>query len=247
MDGAAGALQAQPFADDTTISKESEPMTLPTDAPHDGQPRAQGSAGSARTSGQQALPPSVSPDEIDFSRLMEEQFQIALVEEEEERAQERRQRLYLILGVAAVILILAFAVVATIFGWWPVVLDLVLVIVVLINGVMLGFLGWAIWTVIRTIREVRSEITPVISSLADTATTAQETAKSASSRFGYGPVVRTTTLLMSAAGVARTMLGPQSTATRAEARQQRRKEVDQQIAARAEQSTRQAQTRQVTP
>jgi len=74
----------------------------------------------------------------------------------------------------------------------------------------------------------------------------QETAKTTTGRFGLGPVVRTTTLLMSAAGVARTMLGPRRTPTRAEARQQRREEVDQQIAARMEQSTGQAQSRRQT-
>src|SRR6478736_1011126 len=109
-----------------------------------------------------------------------------------------------------------------------------LIVVVLINGVMLGFLGWAILTVIRTIREMRAEITPVIGSLAETATTVQETAKTTTGRFGFGPVVRTTTLLMSAAGVARTMLGRVNTQTRAAARKQRREEVDKQIAARTE-------------
>ena len=221
-------------------------MTLPANTPQGGQPSRQPSAGSARTAGQQPVSASVSPDEIDFSQLMEEQFQVALAEEEEQLAQERRQRLYIIIGIAAAVLILVFAVVATIFGWWPVVLDLVLVIVVLINGVMLGFLGWAILTVIRTIREMRAEITPVIGSLAETATTVQETAKTTTGRFGLGPVVRTTTLLMSAAGVARTMLGPRRAPTRAEARQQRREEVDQQIAARIEQSTGQAQSRRQT-
>ncbi len=111
---------------------------------------------------------------------------------------------------------------------------------------MLGFLGWAIITVIRTIREMRAEITPVIASLADTATTVQETAKTTTGRFGFGPVVRTTTLLMSAAGVARTMLGRGNTPTRAAARQQRREEIDQQIAARTAQSAAQTPRRTQT-
>ncbi len=207
-------------------------MTLPTNAPRGGERTAHSPAQVAGPADAQTPTAPVSPDEIDFARLMEEQFQVALAEEEEQRAQQRRLRLYIIIGIAAAVLILAFAVVATIFGWWPVVLDLVLIVVVLINGVMLGFLGWAILTVIRTIREMRAEITPVVASLAETATTVQETAKSTSGRFGYGPVVRTTTLLMSAAGVARTMLGSRRTPTRTEARQQRREEIDQQIAAR---------------
>jgi hypothetical protein len=40
----------------------------------------------------------------------------SLAEDAEERAQQRRMRLYIIIGVAAAILILAFAVVAAIFG-----------------------------------------------------------------------------------------------------------------------------------
>ena len=189
----------------------------------------------------------VSPDEIDFSRLMEEQFQVALAEDEEQRAQQRRLRLYIIIGIAAAVLILAFAVVATIFGWWPVVLD---------HrprprrppqrrAAGVSYAGPSS-TVIRTIREMRAEITPVIASLADTATTVQETAKTTTGRFGFGPVVRTTTLLMSAAGVARTMLGPGKTPTRAEARQQRREEIDQQIAARTAQSAAQTPRRTQT-
>jgi hypothetical protein len=187
----------------------------------------------------------ISPDEIDFSRLVDEQFQIALAEDEEGRAQQRRSRLYIILGVAAAILILALAVVATIFGWWPVVLDLVLVIVVLINGVMLAFLAWAILTVFRTIRELRAEITPIIGSLGGTAATVTGTAK-VTRLFRVGPVARTATLLVSASGVVQTMLGRGNTPTRAEARQKRREEVDQQIAARAERSVGQAHARQPT-
>jgi hypothetical protein len=217
-------------------------MTFPTNAPQGDQRRPQRSAQPP----EQAVTAPVSPDEIDFSRLMEEQFQVAIAEEEEQLAQERRQRLYIIIGIAAAVLILAFAVVATIFGWWPVVLDIVLIVVVLINGVMLGFLGWAILTVIRTFREMRAEITPVIASLADTATTVQETAKTTTGRFGFGPVVRTTTLLMSAADVARIMLGPRRAPTRTEARQPRREEIDQQIAARTAQSAAQTPRRTQT-
>ncbi len=224
-------------------------MTFPTNAPQGDQRRPQRSLGAAQPP-EQAVTTPISPDEIDFSRLMEEQFQLALAEDEEQRAQQRAQqrrlRLYIIMGIAAAVLILAFAVVATIFAWWPVVLDIVLILVVLLNGVLLGFLAWAIITVIRTIREMRAEITPLIASLADTATTVQETAKTTTGRFGFGPVVRTATLLMSAAGVARTLLGQGNTPTRAAARQQRREEIDQQIAARTAQSAAQTPRRTQT-
>ena len=221
-------------------------MTFPTNTPRSGQTPAQTADGSVQAVEQTVTAP-IPPDQIDFSRLMEEQFQLALAEDEEERAQQRRLRLYIIIGIAAAVLILAFAVVATIFGWWPVVLDIVLIVVVLINGVMLVFLGWAILTVIRTIREMRAEITPVIGSLAETATTVQETAKTTTGRFGYGPVVRTTTLLMSAAGVARTMLGSRRAPTRAEARQKRREEIEQQKAEQAAKEGGQAQSGRQTP
>ena len=218
-------------------------MTFPTNTPQGDQRRPQRPAQPP----EQAVTTPVSPDEIDFSRLMEEQFQLALAEDEDQRAQQRRLRLYIIIGIAAAVLILAFAVVATIFGWWPVVLDIVLIVVVLINGVMLGFLGWAILTVIRTIREMRAEITPVVASLADTATTVQETAKTTTGRFGFGPVVRTATLLMSAAGVARTMLGQGNTPTRAAARQQRREEIEQQKAGQTAGEAGQAHSGRQTP
>lgn len=218
-------------------------MTFPTNAPQGDQRRPQRSAQPA----EQAVTTPVSPDEIDFSRLMEEQFQLALAEDEEQRAQQRRLRLYIIIGIATAVLILAFAVVATIFAWWPVVLDIVLILVVLLNGVLLGFLAWAIITVLRTIRAMRAEITPLIASLADTATTVQETAKTTTGRFGIGPVVRTATLLMSAAGVARTMLGQEKASTRAEARQQRREEIEQQKATQVANEAGQAQSGRQTP
>jgi hypothetical protein len=64
-------------------------MTFPTNAPQGDQRRPQRSAQPP----EQAVTIPVSPDEIDFSRLMEEQFQVAVAEEEAQLAQERRQRL----------------------------------------------------------------------------------------------------------------------------------------------------------
>src|SRR5262249_32074495 len=141
-----------------SAGKESKPMTLPTNAPGGGQRPAQGQAGPAGPAGpaqdvEQVVTAPVPPDQIDFSRLVEEQFQIALAEDEEERAARRRMYLYIGAGIAALIIILAFAVVATIFGWWPVVLDIVLVLVVLLNGVLLTFLTLAVINFMRTIRE----------------------------------------------------------------------------------------------
>jgi uncharacterized membrane protein YraQ (UPF0718 family) len=213
-------------------------MTLPINAPGGGQESAPDT--------EQTVTAPVPPDQIDFSRLVEEQFQIALAEDEEERAQQRRQRLYIIIGIAAAVLILAFAVVATIFGWWPVVLDIVLVLVVILNGVLLAFLTLAVINFMRTIREMRAEITPVIASLADTTTTVRATAKTTSA-FGVNPVVRTASMVVGAAGVAGIVIGPGKTRRRAQERQKRREEIEKQMAERAEKESGPAQSRRQTP
>ncbi len=195
---------------------------------------------------EQIVTAPVPPDQIDFSRLVEEQFQIALAEDEEERAQQRRLRLYIIIGVAAAVLILAFAVAATIFGWWPVVLDIVLVLVVLLNGVLLTFLTLAVINFMRTIREMRAEIMPVVLSLRDTTTTVRETAKTTSS-YAVNPVARTASLVIGAAGVAGIVIGPGRARRRAQERQKRREEIEKQKAEQAAQEASQAQSGRQTP
>ena len=217
-------------------------MTFPTNAPQGDQRRPQRSAQPP----EQAVTTPVSPDEIDFSRLMEEQFQLALAEDEEDRAQQRRLRLYIIIGIAAAVLILAFAVAATIFGWWPVVLDIVLVLVVLLNGVLLAFLTLAVINFMRTIREMRSEIMPVVLSLRDTTTTVRETAKTASS-YAVNPVARTASLVLGTAGVAGIVIGPGKTRRRAQERQKRREEIEKQKAEQAKKEAQQAQSGGQTP
>jgi ABC-type multidrug transport system fused ATPase/permease subunit len=218
-------------------------MTLPTNAPggsqRPAQALAQGTAeGSAQAADQEVVAP-VPPDQIDFSRLVEEQFQIALAEDEEERAARRRLYLYTGIGIVAVVLILAFAILATIFGWWPVILDIVLVLVVLLNGVLLVFLTLAVINFMRTIREMRDEITPVITSLRDTTTTVRETAKTASS-YGVNPVVRTASMVLGAAGVAGIALGPGKAKGRSAARQKRREEIEKERAEQAEKEAQEA-------
>ena len=212
-------------------------MTLPTNAPRGGQRPAQGPAGPAQDPEQTVTAP-VPPDQIDFSLLVEEQFQIALAEDEEERAARRRLYLYVGGGIAALVIILALAVVATIFGWWPVVLDIVLVLVVVLNGVLLTFLTLAVINFMRTIREVRGEIMPVILSLRDTTTTVRETAKTASS-YAVNPVARTASLVLGAAGVAGIVIGPGKTRRRAQERQKRREEIEKQKAEQAEKEAQQ--------
>jgi len=220
-------------------------MTLPTNAPGGGPRPAQGSAGTAQDAEQTVTAP-VPPDQIDFSRLVEEQFQIALAEDEEERAARRQMYIYIGAGIAALVLILAFAVVSTIFGWWPVVLDIVLVLVVLLNGVLLTFLTLAVINFMRTIREMRAEIMPVVLSLRDTTTTVRETAKTASS-YAVNPVARTASLVVGAAGVAGIVIGPGRARRRAQERQKRREEIEKQKAEQAEKEAQQAQSGRQTP
>jgi ABC-type multidrug transport system fused ATPase/permease subunit len=223
-------------------------MTLPTNAPGGGQRPAQGPAGQAGPAPdtEQIVTAPVPPDQIDFSRLVEEQFQIALAEDEEERAARRRMYIYIGAGIAGLVIILAFAVVATIFGWWPVILDIVLVLVVLLNGVLLTFLTLAVINFMRTIREMRAEITPVIASLRDTTTTVRETAKTTSS-YAINPVARTASLVVGAASVAGIVIGPGRTRRRAQERQKRREEIEKQKAEQAAAEAGQAQSGRQTP
>lgn len=218
-------------------------MTLPTNAPRGGQRPAQGQAQESAQDIEQTPIAPVPPDQIDFSRLVEEQFQIALAEDEEERAARRRMYLYIGGGIVAAVLILAFAIIATIFGWWPVILDIVLVLVVILNGVLLAFLTLAVINFMRTIREMRAEITPVIASLTDTTTTVRETAKTASS-YAVNPVARTASLVVGAAGVAGIVIGPGRARRRAQERQKRREEIEKQ---RAEQAAAQSPSGRQTP
>lgn len=220
-------------------------MTLPTNAPRGGQGPAQAPAGLAQGDEQIVTAP-VPPDQIDFSRLVEEQFQIALAEDEEERARRRQMYLYIGIGIVAIVLILTFAILATIFGWWPVVLDIVLVLVVLLNGVLLTFLTLAVINFMRTIREMRDEVMPVILSLRDTTTTVRETAKTASS-YAVNPVARTASMVLGAAGVAGIVIGPGKTRRRAQERQKRREEIEKQKAEQAAAEAGQAQSGRQTP
>jgi hypothetical protein len=229
-----------------SAGKESQPMTLPINAPGGGPRPAPGSGQAPAQDAEQTVAAPVPPDQIDFSRLVEEQFQIALAEDEEERAARRQRMVVIGAAIVVAVLILAFAILATVFGWWPVILDITLVLVVLINGVMLVFLTLAIINFVRTIREMRDEITPVIASLRDTSTTVRETAKTASS-YAVNPVARTASLVVGAAGVAGIVIGPGRARRRAQERQKRRAEIEKERAEQAAKEAGQAQSGRRTP
>jgi signal transduction histidine kinase len=135
----------------------------------------------------------------------------------------------LIIGaVAVVVLALAFAVLATIFGWWPVVVDITLVITALASLVLLSFLIYATLSLTRTVLRIRDELMPTLESLKSTSATVRETAKTASS-FGVNPAVRTASAVLSATGVASVILGRGEARTRAERRQRRRQELEREL------------------
>ena len=138
-----------------------------------------------------------------------------------------------IAGIAAVILLIAFFVLATIFGWWPVVLDIVLVVAAVLSGVLLGALVYAVFKLTRTVLEIRDEVMPVLNSLQTTSNAAREAAKTATA-FGVDPAVRTASMIAGAGQVASVVLGRGQVVKRSEQRQRRRAEIERELAARGE-------------
>lgn len=142
-----------------------------------------------------------------------------------------RYRPWIIAGAIVIaILIIAFVVLATVFGWWPVIVDIVLVITALLSLIMLGALTYATVVLIRTIQGTRDEIMPVLESLKATTNTVQATAQAASA-FGVAPSVRAASFVVGAGEIATTILGRGRPRKRSEARQQRRKEIEREMAA----------------
>ncbi|HEX6544619.1 MAG TPA: hypothetical protein VF040_22875 [Ktedonobacterales bacterium] len=140
-------------------------------------------------------------------------------------------RPYIIIGaIVLAILIIAFVVLATVFGWWPVVVDIVLVLTALLSLVMLGALTYATVVLIRTIQGTRDEIIPVLESLKATTSTVQATAKAASA-FGVAPSVRTASFVVGAGEIASTILGRGRPRKRSEQRKQRRIQIERELAA----------------
>lgn len=140
-------------------------------------------------------------------------------------------RPYIIIGaIVLAILIIAFVVLATVFGWWPVVVDIVLVLTALLSLIMLGALTYATVVLIRTIQGTRDEIIPVLESLKATTSTVQATAKAASA-FGVAPSVRTASFVVGAGEIASTILGRGRPRKRSEQRKQRRIQIERELAA----------------
>lgn len=135
----------------------------------------------------------------------------------------------IILSTAGVVIVaIAAAVLFTIFGLWPIVVDITLVITALASLALLSFLIYATLSLTRTVLRIRDELTPTLEALKATTATVRETAKTASS-FGVQPAVRTASAVVGATSVASVILGRGEARTRSERRQRRRQELERQI------------------
>lgn len=142
---------------------------------------------------------------------------------------QNKLRLVEILAAVLLVIAIAFAVVATIFGWWPVVVDIVLVITALVSLVLLVGLLYAVFSLTRTALDIKNELMPVLQSLKTTSTAVREGAKTASA-FGVDPAVRTAATLVGAGEVASVLLGRGEARKRAERRQKRKVEIERELA-----------------
>ncbi|HET9109467.1 MAG TPA: hypothetical protein VFN78_01455, partial [Ktedonobacterales bacterium] len=139
-----------------------------------------------------------------------------------------RRNLIIAIGVVAVLVIIAFVVVATIFGWWPVVVDITLVVAALASLVLLSALIYAVLSLTRTVLRIRDELIPTLESLKTTTATVRETARTASS-FGVQPAVRTASAVLGAGEIASVILGRGQARSRSEKRQRRRQELEREM------------------
>jgi len=139
-----------------------------------------------------------------------------------------RRNLIIAIGVVAALVIIAFVVVATIFGWWPVVVDITLVVAALASLVLLSALIYAVFSLTRTVLRIRDELIPTLESLKTTSATVRETARAASS-FGVQPAVRTASAVLGAGEIASVILGRGQARSRSEKRQRRRQELEREM------------------
>jgi hypothetical protein len=140
-----------------------------------------------------------------------------------------------LIGAAIALPIIAIGIIVwfSIAGWWPVVLDIVLVFTALISAAMLLALIIAVFYLTRTIVQVKDELIPVLESLKGTTVAVRETAKTAGA-FGVSPAVRTASILAGAGEIAAVTFGRGHAHKRAEKRQKRRQEIERELAARGE-------------
>jgi hypothetical protein len=139
-----------------------------------------------------------------------------------------RKNLYIAIGVGVAIVIIAFVVIATWLSWWPVVVDITLVVAALTSMALLAALIYAVLSLTRTVLHIRDELIPTLESLKSTTATVRETARAASS-FGVQPAVRTASAVLGAGEVASVILGRGQARSRSEKRQRRRYELEREM------------------
>ncbi len=118
-------------------------------------------------------------------------------------------------------------------GWWPAILDIVMIVAVLIFIVLIVALIVAVRSLVSTVLQVRDEVIPLLEN-AQTATSAVREGAKTASAFGVDPAVRTVSLLAGAGQVASVLLGKGEVQKRAERRQKRRHEIERELAARGQ-------------
>src|SRR5258706_10535904 len=129
---------------------------------------------------------------------------------------------WIVVGAISLVVVgIALMIWFTVEGWWPVVVDIVLVITCLVSAVMLGALTFAVFELTRTVQDVRAELIPVLDSLKGTSTAVRETAKTAGA-FGVAPAVRTARVLARPGEGPARLLGPGHANKRAQRRPKRR-------------------------
>ena len=141
---------------------------------------------------------------------------------------------WLIAGaVVGVLIAVGLLVWFSVAGWWPIVLDITIIVTCIVSLLMIGFLGAAVFYLAITLLRVKREMMPVLESLRHTSQAVSDTARVASD-LGVAPTVRTASVLVGAAEAAALVLGRGHARTRQQRRQQRRQEVERELQARGE-------------
>lgn len=146
-----------------------------------------------------------------------------------------KRYLPLIIGGAVVAVLIAIGLLVwfSVAGWWPIVVDIAIVVTCIISLALLLFLGAAVFYLAVTLLNVKRELTPVLESLQSTTRAVSDTARVASD-LGVAPTVRTASVLVGAMETASAVLGRGHVRTRAQKRAQRRTEVERELLARGE-------------
>jgi signal transduction histidine kinase len=113
-------------------------------------------------------------------------------------------------------------------GWWPTVLDIVLVFAALASLFLLVAFILAVIFMVRTMLAFKAEIIPVLDSLKATSEAVQATASTATN-FGVKPAIRAASLVVGASEVASIVLGRGQVRKRAQKRQRRRQEIEREL------------------